>query len=285
MFSFSVSVKWERRLKIILGASWMLFIGLAILFPTYWIVLTSLKKPREILERPPIYFIDYLSFHSYKNVWTNPVIDFPGWLLNSFVIAISATIISTFVATLAALAFTRLRFPGQRRLGVLVFVAYLIPASLLFIPMYLMLARVHLLESKLGLITVYISFTLPFIVWMLRGYFQTIPKDLEECAMIDGCSRIGAWVRVVLPLAAPGVAAASIFAFTNAWNEYLFAWTLGGAASRTAPVGLTRWVFLDMFFWGELSAGAVFLAIPAVLMYLLGQRFIVSGLTGGAVKG
>ena len=120
---------------------------------------------------------------------------------------------------------------------------------------------------------------------MLRGYFQTIPKDLEECAMIDGCSRIGAWVRVVLPLAAPGIAAASIFAFTNAWNEYLFAWTLGGAASRTAPVGLTRWVFLDMFFWGELSAGAVFLAIPAVLMYLLGQRFIVSGLTGGAVKG
>ena len=278
-------MKWERRVKIILGVLWMAMILLVVLFPAYWIILTSLKKSNEYYARPPTYWIDYLSFHSYSNVWNNPTVDFPGWLWNSFVIAISVTLISALVAGLTALAFTRLNFPGRNRLGVLVFVAYLIPASMLLLPLYLMLAKLHLLQTKLGLIVVYISFTLPFIVWMLRGYFQTIPKDLEECAMIDGCSRVGAWVRVVLPLAAPGVAAACIFAFTNAWNEYLFALTYSAYENLTAPVGLTRWVFMDMYFWGELSAGAVILAIPAVLMYLLGQRFIVSGLTGGAVKG
>jgi len=236
-------MKWERRVKIILGVLWMAMILLVVLFPAYWIILTSLKKSNEYYARPPTYWIDYLSFHSYSNAWNNPTVDFPGWLWNSFVIAISVTLISALVAGLTALAFTRLNFPGRNRLGVLVFVAYLVPASMLLLPLYLMLAKLHLLQTKLGLIVVYISFTLPFIVWMLRGYFQTIPKDLEECAMIDGCSRVGAWVRVVLPLAAPGVAAACIFAFTNAWNEYLFALTYSAYENLTAPVGLTRWGF------------------------------------------
>jgi len=133
-----------------------------------------------------------MSIHSYYNVWNNPTVDFPGWLLNSFVIAISATFISTLVAGLTAIAFTSLNFPGRNRPGVLVFVAHLISASRLLFPMHLMLAKFHLLQTKLGLIVEYIGFTLPFVVWMPRGYLQTIPKEMEECAMIDGCSRIGA---------------------------------------------------------------------------------------------
>jgi ABC-type glycerol-3-phosphate transport system permease component len=212
--------------------------------------------------------------------------NFPKLLTNSVVIAFGATGASVVLASLAALGLTRMRFPGRQQIGMVVFVAYLVPATMLFIPLYILMARLGLNSTRMGLILVYTSFTLPFCTWMLRGYFQTIPTELEESARIDGCSRIGAWVRIVLPLASPGITAAAIFSFTNSWNEFLYANVLGESiAAKTAPVGLSSWVFLDMFFWGELSAGAVVLAVPAIVMYFLGQRFIVSGLTGGAVKG
>jgi ABC-type glycerol-3-phosphate transport system permease component len=264
----------------------MTLIILFVLGPTYWLVLTSIKTPQDVMARPPLFVVPYISFKNFLDVLNNPAMDFSRFLWNSVVISISSTVLATVVAAFGALSLSRLRFPGRRRLATLTFIAYLVPGSMLFIPMYMLLAKVGLIDTKAGLSIVYISFTLPFVMWMLRGYFQTIPVELEESAMMDGCTRVGAWLRIVLPLAAPGIAAAAIFAFTNAWNEFLFAWVLSeGPGSRTAPVGLSWWIFLDMFFWAQLSAGAVILAIPAVILYFTGQRFIVSGLTGGAVKG
>jgi multiple sugar transport system permease protein len=278
--------KRGQLIKTIVGALWMIFIIFFVLFPTYWLIQTAIKPYGDIMRRPPVFFVTNPQFQSFVDVWTHHTAKFPLLLVNSIIISLSATFSALVLASLAALALTRLRFPGRTQIGLLAFVAYLVPSAMLFVPMYVLMARMGLNDTKLGLIVIYNSFTLPFSIWMLRGYFQSIPQEMEESALIDGCSRVGAWVRIVMPLAAPGMAAAAIFSFTNAWNEWLFAMILTESlVSRTAPLGLNMWIFLDMFFWGQLSAGALILAVPAVLMYFLGQRFIVAGLTGGAVKG
>jgi multiple sugar transport system permease protein len=279
-------LQWERRLKALAGGVWMAFILIVVLFPVYWTVLASVKESKDLVARVPLFWITNPTFDHYLQLWTESFIYFDKLTVNSLIIASSSTAVSVFIAVFAGMALARLRFPGREVLGLVVFFAYLVPATLLFIPLYVMMANFNLQDTRLGLVLVYTSFSLPFSVWMLRSYFQTIPRELEESAMMDGCTRVEAWLRIVLPLAAPGIVAAALFSFTLAWNEFLYAFILTETAqAQTMPVGLTAFIQLDVYRWGELSAGAVISAIPAVALYLLGQRFIVAGLTGGAVKG
>jgi multiple sugar transport system permease protein len=279
-------LKWQRRIKVVAGSLWMTFILISVLFPTYWTALASIKDPKDLMVRVPKFWTSTPTLNSYRGLLTQPFLQFERLTINSLTVALGATLMSVVMAVFAGLALARLRFPGRQRLGMAVFFTYLVPPVLLFIPLYVLMATLNLHDSKLGLILVYSSFTVPFGVWMLRGYFHTIPVELEECAMIDGCTRVGAWIRIVLPLASPGIAASAIFAFTLAWNEFLYAYVLTETANaQTMPIGLASFIQLDVYRWGELSAGALVMAIPAVVLYFLGQRFVVAGLTGGAVKG
>lgn len=276
----------QRRIKSLAGGAWMFFVLLWVLFPVYWILLASVKHSKDLVASVPLFWISNPTLEHYVQLWTESFIYFDKLTVNSLVIALSSTVVSVLVAVCSAMALARLRFPGRDAMGMAVFFAYLVPPTLLFIPMYVMMADLKLQDTRLGLVLVYTSFSLPFSIWMLRSYFQTIPRELEESAMIDGCNQLGAWIRIVLPLAAPGIVAAALFSFTLAWNEFLYAYILTETAkAATMPVGLTAFIALDMYMWGELSAGAVISAVPAVVLYLVGQRFIVAGLTGGAVKG
>lgn len=282
----AIGLRWRRRASALVGGLWMAVILVVALFPVYWVTLNSFKDPRDIVARVPKFWITNPTLGSYVSLWDEPFLKFGQLTVNSLVVSLGSTLLAVVIAVFAALALARLRFPGRQQLGMAMFFAYLVPASMLFIPLYVMMASFKLHDTRLGLTLVYSTFSVPFCIWMLRGYFQTVPVELEECAMIDGCTRVGAWVRIVLPLAAPGITASAIFAFTLAWNEFLYAYVLTESArSQTMPIGLASFINLDVYRWGQLSAGAVVMAIPAVILYFLGQRFIVSGLTGGAVKG
>lgn len=280
---------WQRlknRIPWFFGALWMVFILLFALAPVYWIALSSVKRSEDLMTTTPKFWVSNPTLASYVELWNEQFIKFDRLTVNSLVVTISATILSVLVAVLAGLALTRLRFPGRKLLGMSVFFVYLVPASLLFLPLYVMMAGLRLHDSRLGLVLVYTSFSAPFCIWMLRGFLMSIPRELEESAMIDGCSRLGAWLRVVLPLAGPGIAATAVFGFTLAWNEFLYAYVLTETSrARTMPIGLVSFIQSDTYRWGELSAGAVVMALPVVVLYFVCQRFIVSGLTGGAVKG
>ncbi len=201
-------------------------------------------------------------------------------------VAIVTTIVGVSVASLGAYALTRLRWRGSTLFGSLILVAYLMPPILMFIPMYQILARLHLTNKLAGLMVTYPALTLPFATWLLMGYYASIPEELENSALIDGCNRFQAWYRIVLPLAAPAMLAASLFAITLAWKEFIFAFVfLAKESLFTLSVGLAGLIKGDIMPWGELMAASLLMAIPVIIIYMVGQRFMVAGLTAGAVKG
>ena len=211
---------------------------------------------------------------------------FVKYLRNSTVVAIGNTLASLVLATLGAYALARLRFLGRAFLSSATLITYLVPPSILFIPLYAQIRTMGLADSLAGLIAAYPSFTVPFVTWLLMGYFGSIPEELEEAAMIDGATRFGAFRRIILPLAAPGVLAAGLFAFTQAWNEFLYALVfISDVKQRTLPVGLSTFITGDVYGWGYLMAGAVLTTLPVILVYTYLQRYMVEGLTAGSVKG
>jgi len=218
--------------------------------------------------------------------------DFSGrWLFgrqlwNSFVVALLTTILGVFLASTAAYAFSRFRFPG-RRFGMMIFlVVQMFPATLIMIPLYVILDKLGLLDSVAGLVLVYSTTAIPFCVFMLKGYFDTIPRDLEEAAWIDGASRFGMFWRVVLPLSKPALAVTALFSFMTAWNEYILAETfLNNEASYTLPVMLKHYVGDKSADWGAFAAGAILVSVPVMGLFYILQKALVSGLTAGGVKG
>jgi arabinogalactan oligomer/maltooligosaccharide transport system permease protein len=209
------------------------------------------------------------------------------WLLNSAIVAIATTIVGVFLATTAAYAFSRFRFPG-RRTGLMSFlVSQMFPGVLMLIPLYIILVQwLGLGSSRIGLVLVYATTAIPFCVWMLKGYFDTIPKELEESALIDGASPRMIFLRIILPLAKPAIAVTALFSFMTAWNEFILAATLMDQETMyTAPVGLRFFVGGFSQQWGYFAAGAIVAAIPVVILFMYLQRYLVSGLTAGAVKG
>jgi multiple sugar transport system permease protein len=252
--------------------------------PFYWMVNTSLKRSAQIQSVEPYYYPSPATLQNYVDLFTTT--NFPVWMRNSAAVALGATLVTIVVSCLAAYSLTRVRYPGRRLLATTVLIVYLVPPTLLFIPLYTILKALGLANSLWALLLVYPTFTVPFCTWLLMGFFRSIPADLEDAAMVDGASRLQAFRDVILPLTAPGALAAALFAFTLAWNEFLYALVfLHDTELKTIPVGLNDLMFGDIFLWGQLMAAAVLTTLPVVLLYIYLQRYMVEGLTAGAVKG
>jgi multiple sugar transport system permease protein len=256
-----------------------------LLFPFYWMGLTTFKTSEELhtyrglaalwVYRPTWENIRYLLFDT----------EYPRWLWNTMLITVSATVISLFCAVCAAYAIERLRYRGARTVGMLIFLAYLVPPSILFIPLSIMVFDLGLFDTPWALILTYPTILIPFCTWLLMGYFRSIPYELEECALIDGATRLQILVKIVLPLAVPGLISAGIFAFTLSWNEFIYALTfISSAENKTVPVGaVTELITFDVYNWGGLMAGATLGSLPVAILYAFFVEHYVSSMTG-AVK-
>jgi len=257
---------------------------IVLLFPFYWMVITTFKPNEELLSREgnPFWVINPTLAHVKKLLFDTA---YPDWLWNTVLISVVATALSLFCSVLAAYAIERLRFRGSRYVGMSIFLAYLVPPSILFIPLATVVYKLQLFDTRLALILTYPTFLIPFFTWLLMGYFKSIPFELEECALIDGASRWQILVKIILPLAVPGLISAGIFAFTLSWNEFIYALTFVSSSEvKTVPVGVvTELVEGDVYHWGSLMAGALLGSLPVAVMYSFFVEYYVSGLTG-AVK-
>jgi multiple sugar transport system permease protein len=258
---------------------------LAIVFvPMYWIVVTSFKTGRQILLSQSVYVPRPFTIDNYVYLFQES--RFALWIRNSAITATASTLLSLGIGTLGAYALTRLRFPGRRTFGGLVLITYLVPPGLMFIPLYQTFIRMGYTDSLGTLILAYPTFLVPFVTWLLMGFFRSIPRELEEAALVDGATRVQALVRVVLPLAAPGLLAAGLFCFTLSWNEFLYALIfIADDSLKTLPVGLAEFVVSDFAFWGQLMAAATLASLPVIVVYIYLHKYMVQGLTAGAVKG
>jgi multiple sugar transport system permease protein len=257
---------------------------LLVLFPFYWMTVTSFKTEDQMRSLVSMFWPSPFVVENYTQLLTKT--DFGIWYRNSALVAISSTLVATAIGTIGAYALARLRFLGRAFLSSATLITYLVPPSILFIPLYAQIRTMGLADSLAGLVAAYPSFTVPFVTWLLMGYFGSIPEELEEAAMIDGATRFGAFRRIILPLAAPGVLAAGLFAFTQAWNEFLYALVfISDVKQRTLPVGLSTFITGDVYGWGYLMAGAVLTTLPVIAVYTYLQRYMVEGLTAGSVKG
>lgn len=255
-----------------------------VLFPFYWIVITSFKTDLQIQQYTSIFWPAPWTLEQHRSLLQDT--SFLIWFRNTVIVATSSTVLSVSVAALAAYAIARLKFTGSGLLTTLLLITYLLPGSLLFIPLYRILTDIGVINTYGALILTYPTFLMPFATWVMLGYFRSIPVDLEEAAMIDGANRLVAFWRVTLPLAAPALLSVTLFAFTNAWNEFLFAFVFITSENlKTLPVGLQLLVFGDIYPWGQLMSASLLMAIPVVIVYIYAQRYLVEGLTAGSVKG
>ncbi|MHC5655199.1 carbohydrate ABC transporter permease [Stappia sp. ICDLI1TA098] len=272
----------RRILTIYLPLGCFVFV---MLFPFYWMAITAVKPNHQLTDytnyspfwvvKPTLEHIKFLLFET----------SYPGWLWNTMLVSVASTVISLFASVFAAYAIERVRFTGARVTGLLIFLAYLVPPSILFIPLAFIVFQVGIFDSKLALILTYPTFLIPFCTWLLMGYFRTIPFELEESALVDGASRWQILTKVILPLAVPGLISAGIFAFTLSWNEFIYALTfISSSENKTVPVGvLTELVRGDIYEWGALMSGALLGSLPVVILYSFFVDYYVSSMTG-AVK-
>ncbi|MCO5732298.1 carbohydrate ABC transporter permease [Rhizobium sp. SSA_523] len=268
----------------------MIYLPLAVfvfvlLFPFYWMAITAVKPNSQLTDYsnyspfwvvgPTLDHIKYLLFET----------SYPGWLWNTMLVAVASTVLSLVASVLGAYAIERIRFTGSRSVGLMIFLAYLVPPSILFIPLAFIVFKIGIYDSRMALIFTYPTFLIPFCTWLLMGYFRSIPFELEESALVDGASRWQILTRIILPLAVPGLISAGIFAFTLSWNEFIYALTfIQSSENKTVPVGvLTELVRGDIFEWGSLMAGALFGSLPVVILYSFFVDYYVSSMTG-AVK-
>ena len=256
------------------------------LFPFYHMALTSLKQNTELYDRNavPLLITKGPTLEHYtKLLWETA---FLTWTKNSLLVTVLSTFVSLVIGTIAAYALSRLKFFAVGALGTGIFVTYLVPTSLLFLPLAQVVNWLGLGDSKWALVVTYPTFLVPFCTWLLMGYFRTVPKEVEECAMVDGATRIQALWRIVLPIAVPGLVCAALFAFTFSWNEFIYALTFTSSSDQiTASVGVTSELIRgDIYYWGSLMAGAVLASVPIVILYVFFLDYYVSGLTAGAIK-
>ena len=260
-------------------------IVVVLLFPFYWMALTSIKPDAQLLDLDtvsPFWTTAPTLKHYYALLFETA---YPRWLWNTMFVAIAATILSLIASVLAAYAIVRLRYRGAQTVGGLIFLAYLVPPSILFIPLSSVVFQYGLFDTPFALILTYPTILIPFSTWLLMGYFKTIPFELEECALIDGATRWQILTKIILPLAIPGLISAFIFCFTLCWNEYIYALTfLSSADQKTVPVAIvTSFTDGDAYRWGSIMAGALFGSLPLVILYAFFVEHYVSAMTG-AVK-
>jgi multiple sugar transport system permease protein len=259
------------------------------LFPFYWMAVTAMRPDPELYRSwrapnaTPFWTLEPTFEHFVGLMKTTA---FPTWLWNTMLIAIVSTVISLICGMFAGYALARLKFKGSEFLGTAIFITYLVPQTLLFIPLADIIRNMHLGNTPWALMLTYPTILIPFCTWLLMGYFKTIPRELEECARIDGATRFGAMVRIIFPVAVPGILSAGIFAFTLSWNEFIYALVfLSSVENKTVPVGVVSELIRgDIFFWGQLMAGALLGSVPVALVYSFFVEYYVAGLTG-SVKG
>jgi len=280
----TLSMTNSRRMLKVVGNTVLVLMLLWTAIPFYWMVVTSLKHDKEIYGYEATLIPQKPTLGNYVTVFREtPYLLF---LRNSVVVAVGSTVLSMLIACLGAYAIARLNFPGRALLARGLVFTYLVPTSLLFIPMFALMSALHLTDSLHGLTIAYLGFDVPFCTWLLMGYFKSVPVELEEAALVDGCNRVSALVRIVLPLALPALVVVTFFSFTHAWNEFLYAHVFTSTNSaRTVTTGLANFMSQDVFFWGPLMASTIMSALPPVLMFLVLQRWVVQGLTLGGVKG
>jgi N,N'-diacetylchitobiose transport system permease protein len=263
-------------------------VGLAVLlvmvFPVYWMVATAFKPGQKVLSYTPEWIPFHPTFDNFTEAINRP--HFWDSVRNSLIIVTVVVALSLVLAFLAALALAKFRFYGRKAFIVLILGVQMVPLTALIIPLYILMSRVDQVNKLSGVIAMYLTFVLPFTVWTLRGFLLGVPKELEEAAMVDGTTRFGAFVRILLPLVGPGLVATSIFAFIQAWNEFIIAYVfLQSPEKQTLMVWLASFTSLRGTEWGPLMAGATLTSIPVVIFFLLVQRRIAFGLTAGAVRG
>ncbi|MFG2310053.1 carbohydrate ABC transporter permease [Streptomyces sp. NPDC048566] len=252
-------------------------------FPVYWMFNTAFKPAKDAIDPDPSVFPTGLTFGNFRRALD--IADFWGPVGRSLVVSVSVVVIGIIVGMLAALAISRFAFRGRKVVIVGILAVQMVPLVAMIIPVFLLLNDLDQYDRLSGLIITYLTFILPFTVWTLRGFIVNIPKELEEAAMVDGCSRTGAFVRVVFPLLAPGMVATSVYAFIQAWNEYLYALMLMSQKNQTATVWLGNFTTKHGTEYAPMMAGATMMAVPIVVLFLLVQRKMAAGLTAGAVKG
>jgi len=269
-----------RTFLIVVPLAVMLFWTLG---PIYWILVTAFTTNDKLYSPVLNLFPNPITLSQFREIfWDSP---FLRQLRNSFYVSTITTLVSAVVGCMAAYAITRLRFKGRQLIARFLIWSYLVPASVLFIPLFSVVQRIGLVGSTNSLLLAYLTFTVPFCTWLLIGYFKTLPVELEEAAMVDGCSHVGALWHITLPLAAPALVVTTLFSFTLSWNEFLYAIVLvTNPVDQTVTAGIATFVGEDVYFWGKMFAGAILMSLPPVILYFVSQRWVVGGLTLGGVK-
>jgi multiple sugar transport system permease protein len=277
-------------LELILTYGGAIVVALVILAPPTWLFISSISSIRELLNVPVHWIPQEPTFERYERVifatGSDAAAVFRRSMLNSFIVSSSVTIICVVVGSLAAYSFARMKFPGQSQMIYVLLFSYMLPPIMIIVPLYTVMRDLKLLDTLHGLILIYAALVLPFAIWIMKGYFQTIPGELEDAARIDGCSRLGALLRVVIPLSAPGLIATTLFCFLLCWEEFLLALIFTSSPqAKTVPVAIAEFTGRHAIDYGMMATGGVIAAIPPVLIALVFQKYLVSGLTSGAIKG
>jgi ABC-type glycerol-3-phosphate transport system permease component len=254
-------------------------------FPLFWMLLCSFKPGSELYSVPPTFFPHEWTLQNYRDLFIQT--NFLTYFANSLIVAFGATFLSLIVGGLGAYSLSRFRFFGIGAFSNATLICYMLPEVLIVLPLYIYVVKLGLADTLISLIIANTAFTLPLALWFMRSYFNAIPVSLEESAMIDGCTRLQAMMRITVPLALPGIVSVGVFSFNHAWNEFLFALVfISSENNKTLPLGLATWIGQDnIYSWGMLLAGAVLVTIPVILFYLLVQKKLVVGLSEGGTKG
>lgn len=276
-------MKTRRRTQI-LGRVFIVVCLVVALFPIYWMINTSLKSQAEIYAKVPTLFPHELTVSAYGYLFTKT--NFLSSMKNSLIIAVSVSVLSIVIAYPVAYTLSRVKFKGRKFFSKSVLFMYLLPTTVLYIPLYMLVARLSLTNTIWGLIVIYPTFTLPYVAWILIPHIAAVPQDLEDAARVDGCSRIGTMYKIVFPLALPGIISTTIFAFAMCWGEYMYALVnLTSSEVQTFPLVISGLIYGDMPPWNQLMAGGVLAGVPIIIIYMIASGGLVGGATDGGVKG
>ncbi|PEL13700.1 carbohydrate ABC transporter permease [Bacillus sp. AFS017336] len=277
----------KRRMLVSKIVTYVVLIVISIfcVFPFLWMLVTSLKPTDQIRSTHPSFFIKHPTFSHFQNVLVNT--KFITFFMNSFIVAISTTLISILVSIFAGYALSRFqRFRGVKFLNITMLLSQMIPGVLLLVPLYILMQRFGLLDTYASMILAYTTFMVPLCTFMLKGFFDSIPYELEEAAEMDGCSRVRIIFQIILPISIPSIVATALFAFVNAWNEFMFGYVfINDEAHRTLTPGITLFKGLYSTDWGSIMSASVLAVIPIVIMFIYLQRYLIEGMTAGSVKG
>ena len=278
-----MNLRARRRLSDWLLNTLLVGFTIVVLFPFYWLLVSSLKTQDQLFQIPPLWIPTAPTFDNFVRLFQGR---FPAWFQNSAVVASATTLLGLTLAALAAYSFSRFPFPGNRALSTIFLFIQLFPVAVVVIPLFILWTNLKLTNTYGSLIVTYLVFGLPVSTWLLIGFFNAVPAELEEAAMIDGSSRLGALWRVTLPLALPGLAATAIYIFLLSWNEFFFALTfMNSTDMRTIPVGLSSFFAEHSVDWGLVMAGSVVASLPVIVLFGALSRYFIQGLTSGALKG